>query len=52
MTAKEALETLKEMFDEDGSLDDELHLLDILDYMGVIGIPGASEMYFKALKKD
>ena len=50
MIAKEALESLTDMLDRDGGLDEELRILDILDYLAILGIDGASYAYFHMLK--
>ena len=48
MTWKKLLETLEEMAKEDGELRDQVDILDVLDYMAIIGVPMASELYMIA----
>jgi hypothetical protein len=51
MKASEVLKNLEEMYEEDGDLDEEFQLLDTLDYLGILGIPHASDCYRNLIQK-
>jgi hypothetical protein len=51
MTSKEMLDELKRMYKEDGDLNEEACILDLLDYLGIMGVPGGSDCYFYMLRK-
>ena len=45
MKYKGMLKMIKDMAKEDGVYDEEVNLVDMLDYMALIGIPGSAELY-------
>ena len=45
MTGKQILEQLATEMDSDGLLDSEVHLIDLLDYLAIIGVDGAADAY-------
>lgn len=47
MTNKELLKELEKELGKDKELEEEATLMDILDYLAVVGLEGASKMYFK-----
>ena len=52
LTYKAALKTLAEMFKEDGAWNEEARFLDIVDYLGMIGVPGAPKTYMESIIAD
>ena len=51
-TGRLLLDQLYKMWQEDGHYDGEITILDILDDLATLGVDGASEMYFLALKQS
>jgi hypothetical protein len=52
MKLKTVLRRLEQMAKEDEELNLEANLYNILDYLAVIGVPGASELYMEEIKHN
>jgi len=51
MQTKEVLEQLKDMFEEDGCLDEKFDFAQMLDYLAIIGVECASESYQNTVRR-
>lgn len=52
MKNREVLKELERMYREDGILGIEADIGDILDYLGIIGVKGASDLYIDLLVSE
>lgn len=52
MTYKVLLEELKKIAKDDQGLSSEVVLIDLLDYLAILDIDGAAELYAKLIKEN
>lgn len=50
MNNKQLLKELKEMYKEDFCLNEEVDFMQLLDYLAILGIGNASELYMSNIK--
>jgi len=52
MTWKKLLDELKNLAKEDGALNEEVNILDLLDNAATVGLKGASDTYFDIIRRS